>query len=563
MFFNGSALHSSQVRSYDASPKTPAENQAVDFRPHRLSVRTLPFQGEKGSSTLPGAAMDQYLDISRARDLPNAKDRALYRFFEILPGFLSLSTLFLIGVFSWLKPSWVAYFIILFDLYWTLKVAYLSINQVICFRSMQKYIRVDWQVKLRQIPDWENVYHLIILPMAREGWDVVRETLGTLKSSAYPKDKFIVVLAQEERAGEHRLEIAKLAEQEFGATFYKFLITVHPKDLIGEVIGKGSNTAYAATKAKELVDGLGIAYKNILVSTFDIDTKAFPQYFFCLTYNYLISPNNQRASYQPIPVYHNNIWQASPLTRVVAVSNTFWQMMQQERPEQLVTYSSHSMPAEPFFEVGYPKTVVSDDSRIFWKAFLKYDGNYRVVPLRYPVSMDIVMAENIEKTFLNLYKQQKRWAWGCVEIPFFMFNFVKNKKISLQKKIFYSLAALESFWSWACASLLILLLGWLPLLLGGDKFNITVLSYNLPRLTSTIMIFAMSGMIVGALTNIMFLPPAPKRVGRWKKFSMLWQWLLLPPALIVFGSLPALDAQIRLIFGRYMEFWNTPKIRKD
>ncbi len=511
----------------------------------------------------PKILMDQYLDLSRAADLTDKKDRRIYRFFEILPGSLSLGTLFVIGFFSWFKPSWVAYFIILFDLYWTLKVIYLSINQVICFRSMQKYIHTDWQVKLEAIPDWQEIVHLIILPMAQEGWDVVYETLESLKNSSYPRDKFIVVLAQEERVGEKREEIAKLAQENFGDAFFKFLITVHPKDLPGEAIGKGSNTAYAGEKSKELIDSLGIPYEKILVSALDIDTKVFPQYFFCLTYNYLTSPDNQRASYQPIPVYHNNIWQASPLTRLVAVSNTFWQMMQQERPEQLVTYSSHSMPASAFFEVGYPKTVVSDDSRIFWKAFLKYDGNYRVVPLRYPVSMDAVTAENIEKTFLNLYKQQKRWAWGCTEIPFFMFSFLKNKKIPLRKKIFYSLAALEGFWSWACASLLILLLGWLPLLLGGDKFNITVLSYNLPRLTSTIMIFAMVGIVVGALTNILFLPPAPKSVSRWKKFSMLWQWLLLPPVLIVFGSLPALDAQIRLVFGKYMEFWNTPKIRKD
>jgi hypothetical protein len=358
-----------------------------------------------------------------------------------------------------------------------------------------------------------------------------------------------------------------MAKSQYGKYFRRFEITIHPENLQDEVIGKGSNVAFASKKAKEIIDEERIPYQDVLVSIFDIDTKVFPQYFLCLTYHYLTSQKSSRISFQPIPVYHNNIWEAPAFTRVVATSNTFWQMMQQERPEQLVTYSSHSMPFKTFLKVGYPKNVVADDSRIFWKAFLKFDGkfdgNYQVQPLHYPVSMDAVTAENLRKTFLNQYKQQRRWAWGCIEIPYILFGFLKNKKISLKKKIFYSLIAIEGFWSWACASLLILLLGWLPLLLGGEEFNITLLSYNLPRLTGAIMAFANVGMITGAAINILFLPPRPKKVSRFRNLSMVFQWLFLPPALIIFGSLPALDTQIRLMLGKYLEFWNTPKIRKN
>lgn len=507
--------------------------------------------------------MDNYLEISRASDLSSAKERIFFRFLEVLPGALSIVTLVAAVAFSFLKPVWVAIFIFLFDLFWTLQVIYLATYQVVCFWRMKKYLKTDWRKKMEILPGWQDVFHLIILPTVKEDWSVVRDTLECLKNADYPKEKMFIVLAQEERAKEHADKIAQLALRHYGNLFGQFIISLHPADTVGEVIGKGSNTAFAGQEAARIIDQKMIPREKVLVSTFDIDTKVFSQYFLCLTYNFLTCAKPQRTSFQPVPVYHNNVWEAPAFTRVIASSNSFWQMMQQERPEQLITYSSHSMPATVFYEVGYPKNVVPDDSRIFWKAFLKYNGDYRVTPLYYPVSMDVLVAENFWKTCLNQYKQQRRWAWGCSEMPYFIFGFWKNKKISWRKKIFSIMLAMEGFWAWACASILILALGWLPLLVGGRDFKVTILSYNLPRLTGLIMAFGMLGILVSAFTSVLFLPPKPKRISWLRHFSLFFQWLLLPITLIAFGSIPALDAQIRLMLGKYMGFWVTPKIRKN
>jgi len=510
-----------------------------------------------------------YLDLSKAPDVEGFSDRALYRFFEMIPGLISLGTLFGVLIFSWLFPSGVAIFIICFCFYYLFRIFYFSLHQIVGYFKVKSNMKKDWLRELKKVreKDWKDIYHVIILPTYEESKEIIEESITTLEKSNYPKEKMIVVLALEERAGKFYEEQANIIANKYSSKFFKFLVAVHPNQIVGEIGGKGSNTAYAGKEVKEkIIDKLCINYENILISTFDIDTKVFPQYFACLTWHYLTEENPINASYQPVPVYNNNIWSASAFSRVVSTSNTFWQMIQQERSEKLTTYSSHSTPAKVFFDVGYPANVVSDDSRIFWKAYLYYDGNYRVVPIYYLVSMDAVMAKNFWRTILNQYKQQKRWAWGCSEIPYILFGFVKNKKIPIGRKIGHIYTIIDGFWSWATAALLLFMLGWLPILLGGTKFNFSVLSFNLPILTSQIMTISMVGMFISAVLSTMLLPPVPKEM-KWywriiKKSTVFLQWIFLPLTLIFFGSLPALDAQIRLMFGQYMGFWVTEKVRK-
>ncbi|OGZ63283.1 MAG: hypothetical protein A3C58_00175 [Candidatus Staskawiczbacteria bacterium RIFCSPHIGHO2_02_FULL_34_10] len=514
-----------------------------------------------------------YLEISKASDIKNSKERILYRLLEMIPGVMSIGTLIGVLIFSWALPSWVAIFIICFCFYYLFRIFYFSLHQIIGYFKVKRHMKTDWLKKLKKLKDfssfssfrfdWKEVYHLVILPHYKEGYNIIKESLESILYSDYPKEKLIIVLAIEERAGDKFKELAKKIEQQYSSKFFKFLTVVHPDNIEGEIAGKGSNVAYAGRIVKEkVVDVLGIPHENILVSTFDIDTKVYPQYFACLTWYYLTEKNPMRASYQPIPVYNNNIWTSSFFSRVVSTSNTFWQMIQQERSEKLTTYSSHAIPAKVFFEVGYPSNVVCDDSRIFWRAYLYYNGDYRVVPIYYLVSMDAVDAPSILKTVINQYKQQKRWAWGCIEIPYVFFGFLNNKKIPFWKKVSHLYTLIDGYWSWATAALLLFALGWLPLLLGGNKFNFTVLSFNLPILTGKIMTISLAGILVSAVISTMLLPRLPVGVSRFKRILIFLQWVFVPAILIIFGSFPALNAQIDLMLGKYMGFWVTEKVRK-
>ena len=507
---------------------------------------------------------DYYLRVGKASDLKDPKERLLFRLFEIFPGAASWTILFLIVFLSWSQPFWVAIFIMVFVIFWFLRTIYFSLHLWSGYKKMAKHEKIDWMERLKKIKGWENIYHLVVIPMYKEPIGVVRDGLNSLVKTDYPKDKMIIVLACEERARDFVQSIAEQAEKEFQSKFFKFLVTWHPENLPREIAGKGSNETWATKIAKEkIIDPLKINYQNIIFSPFDVDTCVFPKYFSCLTHEYLTSEKPTRTSFQPIPLFINNIWEAPAISRIFSFSSTFWHTMNQERPEKLITFSSHSMSFKALVDVGFKQTnVVSDDSRIFWQCLLKYDGDYQVKPLYYPVSMDANVAKNFFKTLHNIFRQQKRWAYGVGDIAYFLFGFLKNKKIPLRKKLSLSFESIEGHVSWATASIMIFLLGWLPLVLGGPEFSHTMISYNLPKIISRVMTLTMVGLLSSIYLSFLLLPPRPPNYGRHKYLVFILGWLLFPFMMIFFGALPALDAQTRWLFGRYMGFWVTEKYRK-
>jgi len=510
----------------------------------------------------------EYIKIGNAQDLKGKQGYKLFRFFEILPGLLSWGTLLGVVFLSWATPVFIAFFIIAFDIYWLLKTVFLSLHLRSSFSIMQQIIKKDWLKALQEDGkdydlSWQEVYHLVVLPMYKESYEVVSGTMESIVASNFPKDKIIVVLATEERGGSQAQQTAEKIEKQYSQYFFKFLRTRHPSDIVGELAGKGSNEVWATKEVKEkIIDPLKIVYENILVSVLDVDTVIYSEYFGRLTHVFLEAKDRIYCSFQPVPVFNNNIWNAPSFSRVAAQSGTFWHLMQQERPERLATFSSHAMNFKTLTEMGFWSVKnVSEDSRIFWQALLFYDAKYKVVPLYYPVSMDANLAETWLKTMINVYKQQRRWGWGAENIPYVLFGFYHNKNIPLKTKLFWAFNHLEGFWSWGTNALIIFLLGWLPLYLGGQTFNVTLLSYNLPQVTRVIMTLAMIGLVSSAIYGTIMLPPRPQNQQPYKYLFMALQWALMPITIILFGSIPGLEAQTRLMFGRYMGFWVTPKVR--
>jgi hypothetical protein len=371
------------------------------------------------------------------------------------------------------------------------------------------------------------------------------------------------VVGFEERAGIAAQQRAATHNKEYSGKFGTFITTFHPADLPGEAKVKSANATWAVKQIELELARKKIAVDDILVSNFDSDTVVHPNYFSCLTYAFATHPDRYHASYQPLPMYHNNVWDAPAFSRVIAAGSTFWQMIESTRPERLVTFSSHSMTLRALRDVGYwQKDIVSEDSRIFWQCLLHYNGRYETFPLYTTVSMDAALADSWWKTLKNQYKQKRRWAWGIENFVYLAQGFLANKKINRRVKARYIFRTLEGHHSWATAPIIIAVLGWLPVVVGNAEFQTTVLSYSLPHVARTIMTIAMFGLLISTALTLMLLPKRPQGYHAYRYATMILQWVLVPIIATFLSAMPALDAETRLMFGRDLQFNVMEKARK-
>lgn len=487
------------------------------------------------------------------------------RFIEILPAFLIWFTFGAVVILSLVRPLWAIYFIIIFVIYWVVRLFYMMVWLVISWVCYRRDIKVDWLKKVQGLDkNYLDYYHLIFYPTYKEPYEVIARSLNKLLATSYPKDKMIVALGGEGKDEANFSLITERIKSEFGDKFFKLLVTVH-RLTEGELPGKGSNVHFMEENAKRVIDELGLPYERVIASCFDIETLPHRQYFACLTFHYLTHPRPTQASYQPLILYNNNLWQSNPIVRVVASATTFWLLTDLSRPERLLTFSSHSMSFKMIVDVGFhDSTIVSEDSRICLQGLVHYNGDYEVVPLFVTLSMDTVQVGSFGKSLIDQYKQMRRWAWGVEHLPWLWDKFFgrgKNPRLPLRKKCRYFFNQLEGMYSWAVAPLLILVFGRLPLWLASDQDKALAFFQNAPYTLEKLMMVGMVGLILNSIMYTFMLPTRPAGYHWFNYLIMVAQWLLFPVTMIIFGSIPAIDSQTRLFLGgRWrLGFWVTEK----
>ena len=258
-------------------------------------------------------------------------------------------------------------------------------------------------------------------------------------------------------------------------------------------------------------------------------------------------------------MFHNNLWQVPLAVRLVAVGATHVQMWRSLMPERLVSFSSYAVSLQTVHEVGYWATdAIPEDSRFYWRSFFRYQGTFRAEPLFVPIFGDAVRARSYPRTLAQQYTQIRRWAWGVTDIPYYIQQALVHPEIPLRQR----LRRFGDLWwdhvNWAVAPFVLIFGSNLPLFL-NPAFRQTTLGQNLPLYAATMLTAALCLMIILVYIEDAIAPPRPASWGRLRTALTYLQGIALPVVGVIFSNLPALDAQTRLMTGRYLEYRVTEK----
>lgn len=538
----------------------------------------------------------------------------LGRLLEMVPGTISWAVLILPIWLSFSYPWLVAYFVLSFNFYWLCRALWFSAAVVVAFRRIRRVVDTDWNARLATIaapaarmaeirallagaersptalgvaslapdagargrlreeleelariqaleqppPPVDELIHLALIPTYTEPLAKLRATVQALADADWPAERKICAIITRE-TDEGGIANVGILREEFADRFADFIHILDPLEP-GIVIGKSSAMAWGGRYLyRLLVRERGMDARRIIVTDLDSDFRVHPQYFAYLSWMHLSDPNRETQLYQPIPYLHNNIWQAPVFQRLFAAVLTQLQMWRSVLPEKLVSFSSYSTTLHLVHDIGYWATdAIPEDSRFYWKSYFRYGDRFRAVPLFIPIYGDAVRARTYWRSMAEQYLQVRRWAWGVTDIPFVVQNAVRHHEIPFWSRFWRIANLFGEHINWAIAPFVITFGATLPLLL-NPVFAETTLGQNLPVFASAMLTMALVSLLVLVVVEYRIVPPRPSDWGLVHRLLSHVQWLLLPLVGVFFSTLPALDAQTRLLTGRYLEYRVTEK----
>lgn len=510
-------------------------------------------------------------------EIPFNEDKGFrYRFFEILPGMLTWLALGLPFLLAFTSVELAAILMIAYLVLWFVKAVALNVRAVQGWSTFEQHTKIDWgelvediaeRNQHKQFPKWhydnlaridkepngidpDKIVHAVIVATYNEAKEILKPTLENVKNTAGDPSKMIVLLAYEDRGGEIVHEQAVKLMKEYEGTFMVSLAVKHV-DEPGEVIGKGPNITYAGRELGRIVEKMGIDPLHVLVTTLDADNRPHKKYFNGLKYVYSVSHDPILMSFQPIPMFTNNIWDAPAPMRVIATGNSYWMLIQGLRQHMLRNFSAHAQSLAALIRTDYwTRRSIVEDGHQFWRSYFAFEGKHEVIPIFLPIYQDAVMTDSYKRTLKAQFIQLRRWAWGASDIAYVAkYGFFTKNNIPKHDVVFKFLRLLEGHFSWATAPLILTFGAIIPWAFNQTDF----LANQLPQLAVVIQRVAMLGILVTLFLSFKILPPKPLRYKRHRTIMMVLQWGLLPITTIVYSSFAALYSQTRLMLGLYMD----------
>lgn len=484
--------------------------------------------------------------------------RQFNRLFEII---FPLLTWFLVTLPVWLSPfhpAVVAYFLLTFNVYFFYKSLTVTIYSTWSYLKLKKMFNINWLKNAKKHPDFSKIRHAVIIANYKESLEKVKLTLDYLAAQDFPVRRILIVLAMEKREGGNAVIRAKKLISMFGRKFGHISATYHPV-LANEVVGKASNSAWAAKYLAKIIRKMNINKDNVTVTSCDADSLIPLKYFSYLTYAFLNDPDRYYHFYWAPVLLYSNFWEVSLPVRLQATISSILRLSSLARPDSLIQISTYSLSFKMLESIGYwDSDIIPEDWHIFLQAFFKYGEKVRTIPLYLTISRDAVYNHTFLSTLKSRYEQEKRWAWGITDIPYALYKFFTTPHIPILPKLLRVLYVCEAHLFWP-TSFFLLTLGAYILQIMNPAFTRTALGHNLPTMSGLILTLTTVFLIVLIVIDAKSRPKRPANYSIARTPLLLFQWILLPVVSFLLSSLPALEAHTRLLLGKRLEYKVTEK----
>lgn len=531
-------------------------------------------------------------------EIPQGKRKPLYRFLEILPGAISYGAIILLFVLSLIDPVLGAIYLFILIASTLVKAIGVAYRTVQGYKVIKRAERVNWRERMedlsspheayerlhsqesksyhfdehvenlkmmaamsKEYPDPKKIYHVVIMAAYNEGEEVIGPSIEAVKDTTFPNERIVFVLAYEARGGAAMAATAESLKNQYKGVFRDFLLVQHPDNLPGEIVGKGPNLTYAGHAVARYVKEKHMPVENIIVTSLDSDNHMAPKYLDSVAYEFVTHPNRQRLSYQPVSLFTNNIWDAPAPSRVIAVSNSFFNVISTMRPHLLRNFASHSQPLQALEAMDFwSKRTIVEDGHQYWRSLFFFSGDYSVLPIRIPIYQDAVIDDTIWKTIKAQFIQVRRWYYGASDVAYVgskLFVRKENRIVPFWQLFPKFWRLLDGHVTLAILAPIVAFGGWVPMIMNLSSH--TMVAFNLPNIVSVVETFASVGLIVSILVSFKILPKRPAKYRKGRNILMLLQWILMPVTSILYQSLAAFYSQTRLMLGLYMEKFDVTK----
>jgi Glycosyl transferase family group 2 len=442
--------------------------------------------------------------------------------------------------------------------------------------------------------------NVIIITTYNESLDTVEKCAKEIYESGYPLEQTLLVIAREERAGEefnnnvlelfqknqwsnvqeiHNDDLSQVYK-DFGSyesvntvkkpldldnSKLQVLLTKHPADLSGEIMGKGSNEDWAGRQISLFLSDYDIDIEKVIVTVLDCDSRISRNFLQILNFNFCLTQDKFHKGFQHVPVFSNNFFDSNVIAAVVGAGTTSWNMVQSSLPDEIHFFSNYSIPLLTLQKANFwIRDMIAEDSLLYYNCFCAFKGNFKVVPVFSSFESDVIIGENFGEILSNQYKQLQRWAWGGVEGISFLGRkfFLEPNEIEIRHKIRTLFLEWVGHFYWTTLSITFSYILFLPSVINAYNFNQSYVNQNLIFFGQTFSFISYFLIFFTILIVTWYIKST--LVHRNKKLSKsnyldIAIQMIVTPVVFLIWFLPPITAQWRGITGQYLGYFVTPK----